>query len=327
MIKSALIVGGAGFIGFHLAKHLAEQNYDIVILDNFSRGKEDREFNELIRKDNVKFILGDVTNYKTFENLKQDFDYIYYLAAINGTENFYKRPHEVLKVGILGVINVLEWFVKQKKGKLLFSSSSEAYAGAMNLLGDSFPIPTPEEVPLVVEDPKNVRWSYGGSKIISEVAIHSYAKVFDMKNFTIVRYHNIYGPRMGFEHVIPQFIGRINKLNGSFDIFGGKETRAFCYVSDAVRATQMMMENPLTDGETINIGRDDSEIKISDLAKNLFKIANVNPTINTKPAPEGCVMRRCPDVTKLRKFGFSPVVNLKEGLKLTYDWYKENPKD
>ncbi len=322
MSKNALITGGAGFIGFHLAKHLAAQNYNITILDNLERGREDKDFNELIKRNNIKFIKGDITIPETFAQLS-NFDYIYHLAAINGTENFYKIPDKVLKVGVIGTLNVLDWFVKQKKGKLLFSSTCEAYAGTSKLLKDKFPIPTPEEIPLVIDNPRNVRWSYGASKILGEVAIHSYAKVHNMKNFVIIRYHNVYGPRMGFEHVIPQFIERIVKKEAPFKIFGGQETRTFCYIDDGVKATQLVMETEKTNGQTIHIGRSDGEIKIIDLAKRLFQVANVNPQIDIQQAPEGSVMRRCPDTTKLQKLGFKPEINLDQGLKQIYDWYKD----
>lgn len=322
MSKSALITGGAGFIGFHLARHLFNQNYNVTILDNFSRGEEDKEFEDLISKENVRFIRGNVINPQTFNQLAGDFDYVYHLAAINGTENFYSRPDEVLKVNVLGTLNILDWFIKQRGGKLLFTSSSETYAGALKLMGDNFPLPTPEEVPLVVDNPTNVRWSYGASKILGEVAIHAYAKSFGMRNFSIIRYHNIYGPRMGDEHVMPQFIKRIVVGEDPFKILGGLETRTFCYVDDETRATQMVMESDETNGKTIHIGRSDGEIRITDLAEKLFDIAEVNPKLELLPAPEGSVIRRCPDTTKLQNLGFKAEVSLEEGLKKTYEWYK-----
>ena len=323
-MKKALVTGGAGFIGFYLSKHLAEEGYEVTILDNFARGKEDVEFKELLEKDNVIFIKGDLTIPETFKKLKKDhYDYVYHLAAINGTGNFYSIPDKVLKVTLLGTINILDWFVKQKKGKILFSSSSETYAGALKILGDKFPIPTPENIPLVVDDPRNVRWSYGGGKIVAEIAFFAYAKAHDMKNFTIIRYHNIYGPRMGFEHVIPQFVERIVKKEDPFKLFGGEETRTFCYVDDGVKATRLVMEKEETNGEIIHIGRSDDEIKIIDLAKKIFEVVNTSPTIKIEKAPEGCVMRRCPDTTKLNKLGFKAEVDLKEGIKRTYEWYKD----
>jgi len=321
-MKRSLITGGAGFIGFHLAKSLANQNQDVTILDNFERGEDDREFKELVEMPNVHFIKADITRTGVFENLNKDFDYIYHMAMINGTGNFYMVPDKVLKVGIIGTLNVLDWFVKQKKGKLLLTSSSETYAGALKILGDKFPIPTPEDIPLVIDDPRNVRWSYGGSKILDEIAMHAYAKAQNMENFVIIRYHNIYGPRMGFEHVIPQFIERVVNKETPFKIFGGEETRAFCYIDDCLRATQLIMESPKTNGETINVGRSDEEIKIIDVAKKLFEVTGTAPKLEILPAPEGSVMRRCPDTTKLKSLGFRPEISLEEGIRRTYGWYK-----
>jgi len=321
-MKKVLITGGAGFIGLHLAKYLADQKYNVTILDNFARGQEDLDFKSVIEKPNVKFIKGDITLKETFDKLDNDYDYIYHLAAINGTGNFYKIPDKVLKVGILGTLNTLDWFIKQKKGKLLFTSSSETYAGTLKLIGDKFPIPTPENISLTIDDPTNVRWSYGVGKIAGEVAMHCYAAAHNMKNFSIIRYHNIYGPRMGFEHVVPQFIERIVKKENPFRIIGWEDTRSFCYIDDAVKATQLVMESEKTNGQTIHIGRDDGEIAILDMAKTLFKVTKTNPKLDLINAPEGSVKRRCPDITKLRNLGFAPKVSLEEGLEKSCEWYK-----
>ena len=322
MSKKVLITGGAGFIGFNLAKSLSNQGHHVIIIDNFQRAAEDLEFKDFMKNGNSKFIKGDITKPEIFDNLNSEFDYIYHLAAINGTEYFYSIPDKVIKVDVLGTLNILDWFIKQKKGKLLYSSSSETYAGSLKLMKDKFPIPTPENIPLAIEDPSNVRWSYGASKILGEVAVHSYSKVYGIKDFVIIRYHNIYGPRMGFEHVIPQFIERIVKKENPFRVFGWEETRAFCYIDDAIRATQLVMESPKTNGSTVHIGKSDEEIKIIDLAKKLFDIASVNPSVDLQPSAPGCVKRRCPDISKLKNLGFKPEIELDDGLKRTYDWYK-----
>ena len=320
----ALITGGAGFIGFHLAKQLSSEGFNVDIADNFQRGKKDRDFNELLKKKNIRLIPLDITEQNQFSKLGRNYDYVYHFAAINGTGNFYRIPDKVLKVGAVGTINVLEWFSKKNKnGKIMFSSSSETYGGLLNILGKNFKIPTPENVPLVVEDPKNPRWSYGAGKILGEVAFFSYAKARNFR-FAIVRYHNIYGPRMGYEHVIPQFIERIVKKENPFRIFGSAQTRSFCYVDDAVAATKLTMESKKTDGDIFHIGRDDAEIKIMDLAENLFGIADFHPKIKIEKEAEGTVKRRCPDITKLKNLGFSPKVDLKDGLRKTYDWYKKD---
>ena len=326
MVKHSLVIGGAGFVGFHLASSLAKQGQKVTILDNFARGKSDAHFKALILRSNIQFMQGDVTKPETFSKLQDSqYDFVYFLAAINGTKNFYERPHLVLQVGIKGMFNALDWFVKQKKGKFLFTSSSETYAGALNIMGDKFPIPTHENVPLVVEDPSNPRWSYGVSKLASEVIIYSYAKAYNLKNFCIVRYHNVYGPRMGYDHVIPEFIERILKNEKPFKIYGGKESRTFCYVDDAVWATQKIMESPKTNGHIVHIGRSDGELSIVDLAKALFEVTGYDADIKILSAPKGSVLRRCPDITKLKALGFKPRVDLNDGLRRCVEWYIQNP--
>jgi nucleoside-diphosphate-sugar epimerase len=189
-----LITGGAGVVGLPLAKHLYEQGHEITIADNLSKGGlQDEELKDFLKK--IKFANVDLTNPKEFSKLDNDYDYVYHLAAINGTKYFYEIPHEVLRVNTLSAINILEWFRNTECGKILFTSSNEAYASTINKLGG--PIPTPEDIMLSVEDIKNPRWSYGGSKIIGELFFMNYAKSFDF-NMSIVRYHNSYGPRMGF---------------------------------------------------------------------------------------------------------------------------------
>ncbi len=320
-LKTVLVTGGAGFIGFHLSKKLAEK-YHVTIMDNFARGKKDKEFKQLLENKNTDFIKMDITNANEFSKLEKKYDFVYHLAAINGTENFYKIPDKVIKVGVIGTINLLDWFVKSKHGKILFSSSSETYAGTLKILGKKFPIPTPENVPLCIDNPSNVRWSYGASKIMNEVTLNCYHHLHKM-NFCIIRYHNIYGPRMGEEHVIPQFIERIVKKENPFKIFGGQETRTFCFIDDAIEATQIVMESPKTTAQTIHIGRSDEEIKIMNLAKKIFTIANVNPEIDIHPAPKGSVSRRCPDISRLVDLGFKPKTNLDEGLGKTFKWYEK----
>ena len=106
----ALITGGAGFIGFHLANHLISKGFRVDIADNFQRGKKDKDFNALLKQKNLKLITLDVTAQNQFSKLGKDYDHVYHFAAINGTGNFYRIPDQVLKVGALGTINVLEWF-------------------------------------------------------------------------------------------------------------------------------------------------------------------------------------------------------------------------
>ena len=316
-----LITGGAGFIGYHLAKALAEDGHDIVLCDNLFRGQREREVAELCQRQKVRLVQCDLTQPQSLTSLDNDYDFVYHLAAINGTRNFYEMPDKVLRVNTLALINVLDWFVQGSRGKFLFSSSSEVYAGTARAL--SLPIPTPEEVPLLVDDLFNPRLSYSGSKILGELLAINYARVHNFP-FTIVRYHNIYGPRMGYDHVIPEFCQRIIRRVSPFPIYGAQESRAFCYVSDAVTATRLLMESSAADGNVVNIGNSGEARVIEELAKQMFDLFDFHPPVEIHEAPLGSVMRRCPDISKLEEFtGYRPGTPLSMGLFETFTWYKE----
>ena len=128
---------------------------------------------------------------------------------------------------------------------------------------------------------------------------------------------------MGYDHVLPEFFKRVcNKVN-PFPIYGGQETRAFCAVEDAVKATEAVMLSEKCNGEIIHIGNSSREIKIIDLLKLVFDITNFYPVIDERPAPKGCVMRRCPNTEKLFELtGFKAQITLEESLPQMYEWYK-----
>ena len=322
-MKSILITGAAGFIGFHLAKSLSEASVEVTVIDNLSRGMSDEEFSDLVNKENVRFVQADMTETSYCSLLDERYDEIYHLAAVNGTRYFYEKPEEVLRVNILSLMHILQWIDQNRCGKFLFTSSSEAYAGTVR----AFPsaeralVPTKEDVPLCIDDVFNERYSYGGSKIAGELLTINYMRSKKIP-FSIVRYHNIYGPRMGLEHVIPEFCKRIYDKQSPFNVFGGEDTRAFCYISDAVTATRMVMEKKECNGHIVHIGNSAEEIKIAELAKKMIGISNFSTALNIMPSREGSVPRRCPDTQKLTMLtGYKPLVPLDEGLKLTFDWY------
>ncbi|OGX09025.1 MAG: hypothetical protein A2Z88_06910 [Omnitrophica WOR_2 bacterium GWA2_47_8] len=326
-----LITGGAGFIGYHLARHLIETtDSEIVLVDNFLRGKMDHDFEELVKNPRIQLLNLDLTDLSSYEKLGSGYSHVYHLAAINGTKLFYEIPHEVLRINALTLIYMLDWFAKKNHdGKFCFTSSNEAYAGGLNAFG-VLPIPTPEKVPLVIDDPYNPRWSYGSTKLVGELFVIHYAKAYNFRAL-IVRPHNFYGPRAGYDgHVIPDFCGRIAAHIDPFPVYGADDTRTFCYIDDAVRAMRMLMDSDKTDGqpiETVHIG-DFAEITIKDLVEKMFTIVGWHPkSLDIQSSPPGSVKRRLADVSKLQKLvGWKPEISLDEGLKRTYDWYLNNPK-
>lgn len=324
-MKKILITGGAGFVGYHLAKKEIDNGNEVTIIDNFERPNLDKEFNDLISRENAIFLKKDVSKEKTFKDLKVDYyDVVYHFAALNGTANFYKYPARVLKIGCLSTIFLLDWLSSHKKApRTIYTSSSETYAGTTNIMKESFPIPTPEDIPLAIDDVKNVRWSYGASKLIGEVAFFSYSKMYGFDNFNVVRLHNIYGPRMGNEHVISQFIVRYLKNEFPFKIMGSDQTRSFCFIDDVLSALEKIVDSDIKK-EIIHIGNDKEEIKIIDLAKTIFDIEQRKYNFDLQKAPDGSVMRRCPEIKKLKSLGMKEQISLKDGIEKTFNWYKED---
>ena len=329
-MKKILITGAVGAIGCHLSRHLlTDSKNQLVLVDNLQRGKIDNDFSELLKNERVTFIEADLTNQEFYKTLDTDFDQVYHLAAVNGTKLFYQMPQEVLRVNTLTLIYILEWIRGLvKKPKLCFTSSNEAYAGALASF-NQLPIPTPENVPLVISDTYNARWSYASTKLIGELFVIHYAKAYDF-SAVIVRPHNFYGPRSGYDHVIPEFIDRIFKKTDPFSVFGSDDTRTFCYLPDAVRGMQMLMDSEKTNNqpiETVHIGATD-EIVMIDLLKKLFNIIGWEPKkLDVQSSPQGSVKRRLADITKIKNLvGWEPETSLEDGLKKTIEWYKNNPK-
>lgn len=318
--RRILITGGAGFLGWHLAETLAQDPQNrILLVDNFVRGRQDEDLERLAARPKVELRAADLTLPASIEGLGTGFDEVYHLAAIIGVENVMARPHEVVRVNAISTLLLLEWAAKGGAQKFLFSSTSEAYAWTQQF--HSLPIPTPEAVPLALTDLKNPRSSYAGSKIFGELAVSQYGLMHRLP-FSIVRYHNVYGPRMGHEHVVPQLYKRVLQGENPLKVFSPDHRRAFCYVSDAVDATIAAMHRPEADGATINIGNDRTEVTIEDLAGRIQKWAQLSNPLEPVHAAHDPIARRVPDLSTARRLlGFEPKVDLDAGLDLTLRWY------
>ncbi len=315
------MLGGAGFIGFNITKYLAEnRDYEITIADNFARGKQDEHFTSLVEKHKITVIPGDFTDPQTFELLDKNYDQVYMLASVVGVDNANSIPHEIIRINTALIYNTLEWVRRSKIGKVLFTSTSECYAGTIEAFG--YVTPTPEEVPLCIQDIGHPRFTYAVTKMLGESGFLNYARILGFET-TIVRYHNVYGPRMGFKHVIPHLVVRYRKNETPFKVYGHDQTRAFCYITDAVEGTVLAMETQGTNGEIFHIGTQE-EISIGDLIHYAGELMNFTGEFENAPTYPGSVSRRCPDISKARKMlGFEPKVGWKEGLKETVEWYNQ----
>ena len=246
-------------------------------------------------------------------------DSIIHLAFLNGTKNFYEKPQLVLDIGVKGIMNVIEACRENKIKELIIASSSEVYHSPLK-------IPTKENEPIKIPDVFNPRFSYSAGKILTEII--SINNSNNLKKLLIFRPHNVYGPDMGFEHVIPELIFKIfknskNKKKVNLKIKGsGDETRAFNYIDDFVDGFMIMLKK----GKHLNIYNigSDEEISIKNLVKNISKISKIKINIRNSEIAKGSTLRRCPDITKLKKLGYKPKIKIKNGLIPMINWYKKN---
>ncbi len=316
--KSYLVTGGTGFIGSALVTALVSRGHKVRTLDNNSRGAHRRLASVAGQYEHVE---GDVRDYATFAAAAKGIDSVCHLAYINGTEFFYSIPETVLDVGVKGIVNAIDVCKSLSIPELIVASSSEVYQTPPT-------VPTDENVPLVIPDVFNPRYSYAAGKIISEVmAIHCGAKFFE--RMIIFRPHNIYGPDMGWEHVIPQLIMRAKELSKQssstvkFPIQGtGNQTRAFCFIEDMIKALITVFEHG-KHMEIYNIGTD-QEVTISELTRIIGRYFKCELNLVPGNIASGGTLRRCPDISKLRAIGFEPQVNLVDGVQRTADWYDAN---
>jgi UDP-glucose 4-epimerase/UDP-glucuronate decarboxylase len=314
-----LLLGGAGFIGAHLAARLLDDAHTVSIVDDLSRGRRDAELEALARRGAV-LLERDLTRADALAGLSDEWDQIYLLAAVVGVRNVERDPARVLRVNGLSVLHVLDWLPGRGE-TLFFASTSETYAGGV--MAGVVPVPTPETVPLSVPDVGAPRFAYAASKIFGEAAVLHAARARGSR-CVVGRFHNIYGPRMGADHVIPELSLRALRGEDPFRVFGAAQRRAFCHVTDAVDAITRLMGTPTAAGQVVNIGNDTEETAVEDLVAMVLRVAGVSPRIERLPAPAGSVDRRCPDLARLRALtGFQPKVTLEAGVGETFAWYRE----
>lgn len=318
-VKRYLVTGGSGFIGSALVKRLVADGHSVRVLDNNSRGSAARLAG--ISND-IDFVEADIRDPEVVSKAVQGMDGVFHLAYVNGTEFFYDRPELVLEIGVKGMVNVLDACKEHDVRELVLASSSEVYQTPPS-------VPTAEAVPLSVPDPLNPRYSYGGGKIISELMTINYGRKF-FDRATIFRPHNVYGPDMGWEHVLPHFALRMNRLVAEnpagpipFAIQGdGSETRAFVFIDDFIDGVMLMAEK----GEHLGIYHigTQEEVSIADVARTMA--GHFGRDIELVPGDllEGGTLRRCPDISKLRALGYDPKVTLADGLPKLAEWYVAN---
>ena len=316
-MKNYLVTGGSGFIGSAITKNLTEKGYSVTVLDDFSRGSISK-LEEI--KNNISFVSMDIRDSEKVINIfkNNNFTGVIHLAYINGTENFYTRPEEVLEVAISGIQNIIQGIRLARVDEFYLASSSEVYQNP-----EIFP--TPEEIKLVVPDPYNPRYSYGLGKIIQEFMSLNFLK--DIGKVVIFRPHNIYGPDMGFGHVIPELFLKIKESKDGFiELKGnGKQQRSFCYIEDFISAFEILVDINTPSG-IYNIGSN-FESEIIEVAKIIANLYDRKLEFRSSQPPLGETSRRLPDLSKLRNMGYTPQYPIMEGLELYKQWFESEGKN
>jgi UDP-glucuronate decarboxylase len=315
MAERALVTGGAGFIGIPLCRRLLAEGYEVYVLDNLSRHGRDPEFLDLSLSRDVRFLDHDIT-FGIPEAVPGHCAIVVHLASWIGVATVSSQPYRVLRDNLATTLSLMDWCAGHDVGTVFFSSTSEIVDGAVRLGLANLPVR--EDAPFALPQPHSSRSSYALSKLVAE-SLLLFAR---QPRVRIGRYYNIYGPRMGTAHVIPQFIDRVLARVNPFPVFGGEHTRAFCYVSDAVEATMRLVSVPSDEPIVANIGNNEEEVTMIELARRLFAVADFSAALDIRGAPPGSPARRLPDLGTLRELtGYEPTVKLDDGLVMTYDWY------
>ncbi|MEK6567470.1 MAG: GDP-mannose 4,6-dehydratase [Candidatus Omnitrophota bacterium] len=304
----ALITGGVGFIGSHLADELLKAGHKVAVLDNLSTSRLENVAH-LEKNQDFELVIGTVLNETLVDKLVERCDVIFHLAAAVGVELIVKRPLESLTTNIKGSEVVLEMAHRYHK-KVLITSTSEIYGKNTNG-------PLKEGDDRILGSPLKTRWSYSTAKAVDEMLAYVYWKEKGVPS-VIVRLFNTVGPRQTgyYGMVVPRFIGQALK-NEPITVYGtGKQSRCFTHVKDVVKALIKLVEEPKAVGEVFNIGNQD-EITIDDLAKKIIKITKSRSAIKHIPYEQAYeegfedMQRRVPDTSKINKLvGFKPHYSL-----------------
>ena len=315
--KKIIITGGAGFIGFNLASQLARENYHVIIWDNLSRGKYDIYLKRLLKKKNIQFIKKDLT--KKINANKLNVSHIFHLAGTVGVSNINKNPYKSFLNNFLTLKNIIDFNKNLKKeAKLILFSTSEIYSNLIKKKLVKFPLKETNDI--IIENKIIGRDSYFLSKIFNEKFLQ-----LSNLNYLILRPHNIYGPRMGYSHIIPELTKRMlnNKNVKKIEIYSPYHKRAFCYIDDAVHQIIKLSMKKNIKNQIFNIGNMKEEIRMIDVAKKIKSFLNIKTKLKKGKVTKGSPTRRVPDMSKtLKKIQIKKFVSFDEGLKLTLNWYR-----
>jgi dTDP-glucose 4,6-dehydratase len=307
MKKTALVTGGAGFIGSHICDYLIEKDFKVICMDNLITGS--LENIEHIKNPDFIFLNHDITN---FIDISGDLDFIFHFASPASPIDYLQLPIQTLKVGSLGTHNILG-LAKAKRSRIILASTSEVY-------GDPKVHPQTEEYWGNV-NPVGPRGVYDEAKRFAEALTTAYHKQQGLETY-IVRIFNTYGPRMRKDdgRAVPTFISQCLE-NRNITVFGnGKQTRSFCYISDMVEGIYRLINSDYH--MPLNLGNPE-EMTIFQLAEKIRSIIKSKADIFFQDLPSDDPLVRKPDISKAKKIlGWEPKVSFKDGIEKTISFFK-----
>ena len=308
-----LITGAAGFLGSHLCDRFIKEGYSVIGMDNLITG-DLKNIEHLFKLEQFEFYHHDVTK---FIHVPGQLDFILHFASPASPIDYLKIPIQTLKVGAMGTHNCLG-LAKAKNARMLVASTSEVY-------GDPLVHPQKEEYWGNV-NPVGPRGVYDEAKRYMESITMAY-HTFHQVDTRIVRIFNTYGPRMRLNdgRALPAFIGQALR-DESLTIFGdGSQTRSFCFVDDLVEGIYRLLHSSYH--LPVNIGNP-NEISLKDFAEEVRALAGNKVSLTYKPLPVDDPKQRQPDISKARQIlGWEPKISRREGLKITYDYFKSLPQE
>ena len=311
--KKVLITGAAGFLGSHLCDRFIREGYNVIGMDNLITG-DLKNIEHLFKLEQFEFYHHDVTK---FIHVPGNLDFILHFASPASPIDYLKIPIQTLKVGAMGTHNCLG-LAKAKNARILVASTSEVY-------GDPLVHPQREEYWGNV-NPVGPRGVYDEAKRYMESITMAY-HTFHQVDTRIVRIFNTYGPRMRLNdgRALPAFIGQA--LRGEdLTVFGdGSQTRSFCFVNDLVEGIYRLLHSSYH--LPVNIGNP-NEISLKEFAEEVRALSGNKVSLTFKPLPVDDPKQRQPDISKARQLlGWEPTVSRREGLKITYEYFKSLPEE
>jgi UDP-glucose 4-epimerase len=323
MIKNSniLILGGAGFIGYYLAETLSVNN-KVVIIDNlFKAKKKDDLFKKLLKKKNIKFYQKDVCAINT-SDISKKFHYIFDCAAILGVQKVIKQNYFSLEKNIKLTLKAVEIAKKQKNlKKIIFFSSSEIYDGGGKFYKTKYP--SKVKTPITLSDILEKRTVYMSSKILGEILY-----INSGLPFQINRLHNIYGPRMGYSHVVPELIKKLHSKQKKIEVFSPNHSRTFCYYEDAIKIIIRLASSNKSTNNIFNVGNQKPEIKIKNLIKIIMKVLKIKKRIVFIKDSHNSPSRRCPDMNLTKKIiGKLHYTKIEDGILKTFYYFDKNKSE